>query len=290
MAVQASSRIVRLLGLGLALTAVAAWAGPLPPLTTTTGTDVTLDFNGFTGTPSSQSVIQGLTSKIRFWNFQFSSAKPGPTFSDGTNTFTYAGGNLTKLTFQMEITNNSSIVSRLSGVGFDYYQDPSTKLPDLVESVDASRTYLKTNGRRATTVTETKTFNPNTASGDFNNVDVTVNSFSNGIKNVDFCFSNQSCPGGAGSGIWNNTNGSVTATLWFTPDNIKALTFNNFYVRYQSLTVAEGSAAGMPVCVPGVDPDCTSDFVPEPSFYGLLGLGMAGLIFARHAAGRRTQE
>lgn len=87
----------------LPLLAVAAFAGPVPPINATTGSDFTVDYNGFD--TSAQTPIAGLTAQARFYNFGFA-----------------ANGGNTLVTFSIDLTNNSSAPitgSRVSGMGFD---------------------------------------------------------------------------------------------------------------------------------------------------------------------------
>lgn len=252
----------------LALVSVASWANPVvPPVNATALSDILVNFNGIGG---NQVVVQtGLSSSVRFYNFSFT-AGPGSLQTIDGNTYDFSG--LTNVKFDMDITNTSSApitASRVTAVGF-------LTTPEIVTSLNS--TNLTKQGKSAGTI------DPNAVTNVFTNVDYNSN-FPNGLGNVEFCFSDSNnCPGGAGSGVAMGNTGTASASLWFTGNPLTSLRFDNLFVRYQSVAgcaTCGGSATGTPVLPPN-DP-----VVPEPSFYGLLSLGMGGLAWFSY---RRRQQ
>ena len=165
-------------------------------------------------------------------------------FANGTGT--HSGQ--TKVNFDLDVKNNSSspvTASRISGLGFN-------TSPAIVST------------------------NDNKVSGaGFDSVTLAGN-MPNGVGTVEFCFSNNNCAGGASGGVLKGASATVSAELYFT-GSITKLTFDNFFVRYQSLDCATclpaitgGSASGTAV----------ASVVPEPGFYGALAVGLTGLVVA----------
>ncbi|MBI4902604.1 MAG: cistern family PEP-CTERM protein [Acidobacteria bacterium] len=167
------------------------------------------------------------------------------TFTPGTGSHT----GQTQVSFLFDLSNTSSSpvsTSRVSGIAFNTD-------PDLVDTSD------------------------NSVSGIFNTIVVGPN-LPNQIGTVEFCVTAVNCTGGGGSGV---TKGSTatgnTASLYFAA-NTSQITIQDAYVRYQDVscttgTTCPGSATG------SADP---SGSVPEPSTYALFGLGLAGIVAARH--------
>lgn len=246
----------------LALLSLAAWAGPtVPPVNTTVGSDIEVNFNGIGGNPVIEQT--GLSSSVRFYNFTFT---PGAMQTIGGNTYDFSG--LTNVQFDMDITNTSVApitASRVSGVGF-------LTTPDIVVSLNS------TNKKKAS-------INPNTVLDAFTNIQYGGN-YPNGLGNVEFCFSDSnsnSCAGGGGGGVAMNSTGTASANLWFTGNTLTSLRFDQLFVRYQSVAgcaTCGGSATGVPVLL-------NDDVVPEPSFYGILSIGMGGLLWFSY---RRRQQ
>jgi hypothetical protein len=124
---------------------------------------------------------------------------------------------------------------------------------------------------------------PNAVTGVFGSVRYNANQ-PNGIGNTEVCFTAFNCPGGGNGGVTLGNTGVGTATLYFS-GNITSLSFDDIYVRYQSVTCRSGStcassASGIGTVVPNtpMPPE-----VPEPSTYALMGTGL----FALAVAGRR---
>jgi len=162
------------------------------------------------------------------------------TFSNFTFT-NQASYNRTRVTFQAHIENTSGgpvTGSRVSGMGFK-------TTPDILRSA------------------------PNSVSGVFDNV-TTNGNMPNGIGRVEFCFSDVNCAGGGGGGVTLGNEGTAYATLYFRNTGITSLTFDELYVRYQSITGVRHitSASGGPV-------------VPEPAAYVVLSAGFAIIALRR---------
>lgn len=235
--------------------AVSLTAGPsIPPVTASAGSDITVAFNGIGGKPVT--VQPGLSSSVRFYNFLFT---PGAA-NQPIGGLTYDFSGLTNVKFDMDITNTSTApitAARISGVGF-------FTTPEIVTSLDSAE--KEKNGDAKGSI------DPNAVTNVYKNVAHGSN-FPNGLGNVEFCFSaSNNCPGGGGGGV--ATTGTASASLWFSGNPLSSLRFDNLFVRYQSVAgcaTCGGSATGVPVLPPN------DDVVPEPSFYGALAVGMAGL-------------
>jgi hypothetical protein len=149
-------------------------------------------------------------------------------------------GNKTQVTFRMNIKNNSASPITASRVsGLGFFTTPT----------------VLTSG--------------NTISGVFNSVTTGRNTnMPNQIGRVEFCFSDQNCAGGRNGGVLIGQTGEATATLYFANAGLRSLAFDELYVRYQSIVgTSEGnSASGQAVRV------------PEPGFFGVLALGLGGLL------------
>lgn len=110
------------------------------------------------------------------------------------------------------------------------------------------------------------------------NYTVLDSNYPNGIGNVDVCFkggASNSCAGNSG-GVTTGDSGTGSLTLNFS-DPISALTLDNFFVRYQSITGAGNitSASGAVTSSSGGTP------VPEPGMLVLFGIGAAAVAFGR---------
>lgn len=116
-----------------------------------------------------------------------------------------------------------------------------------------------------------------TSTGTYNYT-VLDSNYPNGIGNVDVCFkggASNSCAGNSG-GVTTGDSGTGSLTLNFS-DPISALTLDNFFVRYQSITGAGNitSASGAVTSSSGGTP------VPEPGMLVLFGIGAAAVAFGR---------
>ncbi|QDM40776.1 cistern family PEP-CTERM protein [Altererythrobacter sp. TH136] len=116
-----------------------------------------------------------------------------------------------------------------------------------------------------------------TSTGTYNYT-VLDSNYPNGIGNVDVCFkggASNSCAGNSG-GVTTGDPGTGSLTLNFS-DPISALTLDNFFVRYQSITGAGNitSASGAVTSSSGGTP------VPEPGMLVLFGIGAAAVAFGR---------
>lgn len=106
--------------------------------------------------------------------------------------------------------------------------------------------------------------------------------YPNGIGTVDVCFKaggSNSCSGNGG--LTNGETGSGTLTMLFSQP-LSALTIEDFFIRYQSITGAGSvsSATGT-----GVSSISGGTQVPEPGMLAMFGLSALGLMYARR---RRT--
>lgn len=102
--------------------------------------------------------------------------------------------------------------------------------------------------------------------------------YPNGIGTVDVCFkgaSTGSCAGGGSGGVFDGQTGTGTLALDFGAP-ISALTLDNFFVRYQSITgiPGVGSASGRQT---GSTTSSSSGGVDVPAPNMLLLFGMAAL-------------
>ncbi len=187
------------------------------------GTSYTQDFNGFVGA-GTPTVISGLNSQI---TYKLSSVSRGGKVW----TFTY------------DITNTSTINSRISSFGFDV----SGQNPD---DVDSTGTYRYANAPGG--------------------------NIPNGIGKTDVCFkavSQGTCGGGGNGGLTKGLSGSGTFSLEFD-DRRSTLDFTDLYVRYQSVSGPYDSASGVPSAISAV---------PEPATWAMMitGFGLAGVAVRR---------
>ncbi|GGC20274.1 hypothetical protein GCM10011371_04970 [Novosphingobium marinum] len=175
----------------------------------------------------------------------------------GTATFTLTGISGSSYMFDYSVSNTSSmgVDSRISSFAFD---------------VDPSITGASSTGDFPFTVLDSN--------------------YPNGIGNVDVCFkggSSNSCAGNSGGVTAGNT-GSGSLSLDFAGGSPNAITLDDFFVRYQSITGAGNvtSASGSGT-ISSTGGSTGGTPVPEPGMLGLLGLGLAGLAFARGRARRK---
>lgn len=151
----------------------------------------------------------------------------------------------TRVNFQIEVLNTSTspiTASRVSGLGF-------FTTPDIVRSA------------------------PNSVTGVFDQVTITGN-MPNGIGQVEFCFSDVNCSGGGRSGVRMGQSGMVYAEIYLRGLGHTSFSFDDMYVRYQSISGrgAPSSASGSPV--------------PEPGAYALLLVGLVTVAFRIRAIRR----
>ena len=180
-------------------------------------------------------------------------------------TWTSASG-LSTFDLLMVVNNTTaaSLGGRVTGMGFSTTPDVDTDPQFKVAIAD----YVPGSG---------------TTNEVFKQVDYSTSVKLPQVGNVDFCVWAKSKGGtceGAGSGNYGVLYGtSQTSKIRITYSGSGAFSFDKFYTRYQALTGNIGSDVGAATSV-----------VPEPSFYGLLALGVGTLITIARRRRGRTQS
>ena len=104
-----------------------------------------------------------------------------------------------------------------------------------------------------------------------------------GQTTIDFCLTaNNNCQGGGGGGVVNNTMATQQFALNFA-NNITSVVFNNFILRYQSITGVRAGNSGVGM---GTNDGGNFDPVPEPASWAMLiaGFGLIGAAARRQRA------
>lgn len=107
-----------------------------------------------------------------------------------------------------------------------------------------------------------------------------------GQTKIDFCLtSGTACTGGAGGGVLDGTTASQTFALSFASP-ITSVTFNNFIIRYQSITGSQYGDSGIGLGSGSGDFDPGGGVVPEPATWAMLlsGFGLVGFAARRRRA------
>jgi len=197
------------------------------PITATSGSDFTVDYDAIGGDPVTS--VDGLTASVRYYDFNF-------LYDLSTNT--------TSLSFDFDVSNTSSLpilTSRVTTLGF-------LTTPDVI-------------------------LGGSSVSGIFDTVD------SGNVPNqgsVEFCFSDVNCAGGGSGGVAMGDTQTGSALLSFL-GNFSSINFDNFTIRYQSVSCIDGYDGNCPGSASGGP---TTD-VPEPGMVGLLAIGLLGVVAAR---------
>jgi len=196
----------------------------------------------------------GVPQTISFNGFADGTTINGLT-AEGVFTLTSItnGGSTWNFTYSIDNTSSSPITaSRVSGFAFD-------TTPGVVSA---------------------------SSTGLFSFSDISGN-YPNGIQTVDVCFktasTGASCAGGAGGGVAiSDPAATGTFTLNFASP-ITSLTFDDFYVRYQSIVGPDGtpgSATGIGSSTTTTSTS-TGGQVPEPGVVGLMGAAAAAVMLLR---------
>lgn len=107
-----------------------------------------------------------------------------------------------------------------------------------------------------------------------------------GKTTIDFCLTaNNNCQGGSGGGVVNGTTATQEFALSFA-NNTTSVIFNNFILRYQSISGSRlgDSGIGLGTNDGGFDPG--GNPVPEPASWAMLiaGFGLIGAMARRQRA------
>jgi len=187
----------------------------------------------------------GSTFTVNFDGNVGGSNVPGLTASALFKLTAFSGNSAT---FDITLTDTSSVTSRVSSLGFD-------TTPDVASA---------------------------SSSGLFN-IAVISGSYPNGFGSIDTCFKDGGGPGncqGAGSGgVTNGNSGTFTVVLTFG-STLSSLGFDKFGVRYQSIDGVTAGTSGTGVGTVSSDPTPA----PEPTTMVLLGTGLIGAALARRRA------
>lgn len=108
-----------------------------------------------------------------------------------------------------------------------------------------------------------------------------------GKTTIDFCLTaGSNCSGGAGGGVLKNTTATQEFALSFA-NNTTSVIFNNFIVRYQSVTGSKFGNSGIGM---GTNDGGNFDPVPEPTSWAMLiaGFGLIGAAARRQRSAQAT--
>ena len=200
------------------------------PITATTGSDFTINYDSIGGDPATS--VDGLSASVNFYDFTFTLDD-----TDLNNVFTTVG-------FSFDVTNTSTapiLTSRVSTLGF------STN-PDVI--VDDS-----------------------SVSGIFDTVSGPGNVPNQGT--VEFCFSDVNCAGGGSAGVEINSS-ALGASLLIYAGDIASVDFDQFSIRYQSVSCSDTYTGNCPGSASG-NGDVPSGDVPSPAILGIMAIGLLGV-------------
>jgi hypothetical protein len=105
-----------------------------------------------------------------------------------------------------------------------------------------------------------------------------------GQTSIDFCLTaNNNCNGGGGGGVADGGSALQTFTLTFANPPTTSVIFNNFIIRYQSITGSRLGDSGIGMGTGGGGFDPGGGAVPEPASWAMLiaGFGLVGAVARR---------